>query len=347
MSDGDEAVLHAADVGKSYGETTALNGVSLRVSRGEVFGLIGPNGAGKTTLVRGLTGTTRVRGDVRVFDTSPTAVDPHRIGLLPQEFAPPARLTPQELVEYYGGLYETARDTEDVLADVGLGDSADVRYEALSGGQKRRVCVATALVNEPDLLFLDEPTTGIDPAGRRALWELIDRLAAGGATVFLTSHSMTEVERLADRVGLLRAGRLVATGTPRELVREHGGRNRLVVGVDPEQAASEDGPVATAQDALKRAGFEARLGLEELIVEGVTPAEVGKAVDALEAAGVAYESLTWTEPSLEDVYLRLTGEAFEGSRTPGVTTAEEAPPNGTQADGETSGQDRDPEASRT
>ena len=247
-----DPVVAGEGVRKEYGDVVALDGVDLDVAAGEVFGLIGPNGAGKTTLVRALTGTTEAAGDLRVFGAPPAAVEPSRIGLLPQSFDPPARLTARELVDYYGGLYDEARDTEAVLDDVGMADDADAWYETLSGGQQRRTCVATAVVNDPDLLFLDEPTTGIDPAGRRAIHRLIERLAAGGTTVFLTSHAMDEVERLADRVALLRDGRVVASGAPDRLVAEHGGAPRL----DADTAA------AATEETIERvaAGVRERLG---------------------------------------------------------------------------------------
>jgi ABC-2 type transport system ATP-binding protein len=188
---------------------------------------------------------------------------------------------------------------------VGLADDADTWYENLSGGQRRRACVGTALVNDPDVLFLDEPTTGIDPAGRRSLWGLVDDLAAGGTTVLLTSHSMTEVERLADRVGLLRGGRLVAVGTPTDLIADHGGDSHLLVdgaGVDIDPSA-----VAATLDA------EVEIRDGRLVVRNVALADVGRVVADLEAAGVDFDSFTWAEPSLEDVYLRLTGEPLDGT----------------------------------
>ncbi len=299
-------VVVADGVAKSYGETVALRGVDLSVAEGEVFGLIGPNGAGKTTLVRALTGTTPVEGHISVFGSEPTDVDSDRIGLLPQSFSPPARLTPRELIDYYGGLYETARETDAVLRDVGLVEAADSWYETLSGGQQRRVCVGTALVNSPDLLFLDEPTTGIDPAGRHSLWELLESLAAGGTTVVLTSHSMAEIQRLSDRVGLLENGRLVAVGTPADLIADHGGNSRLIIGTD----ASDVGATA-----LDDAGFVATATPGEIAVDGVSPVEIGHAVEVLSAANISYESLEWSEPSLEDVYLQLTGETFEAAMT--------------------------------
>lgn len=310
----DEAVV-ATDVHKQYGETVALDGVTLSVADGEVFGLIGPNGAGKTTLVRALTGTTAVDGEVSVHGEPPTGIDADRIGLLPQSFAPPARLTARELIDYYGGLYETARDTADILATVGLADDADSWYETLSGGQQRRVCVGIALVNDPDVLFLDEPTTGIDPAGRRSLWSVLEGLADSGTTIFLTSHSMAEIERLSDRVGLLQDGQLVATGSPNALIDTHGGGSRLVIDTATSEAAA---------DALAAEGFDATAEPTTVVIDGVSPVDIGDAVAALSTADVAYESLTWTEPSLEDVYLQLTGEAFAGTASRGSVAAEHA-----------------------
>ncbi|WP_144900957.1 ABC transporter ATP-binding protein [Halobellus captivus] len=310
------AALVAREVRKSYDDVTALDGVSIDVDAGEVFGLVGPNGAGKTTLVRALTGTTRVDGEVSVLGRDPEHVEKSKIGLLPQSFSPAARLTPRELLAQYGGLYERARTPEEVLSDVGIeGESAEQWYETLSGGQKRRVCVAIALVNDPEMLFLDEPTTGIDPAGRRALWSLLDGLAAGGTTVFLTSHSMAEVERLADRVGFLSEGRLVAVGSPNDLIEAHGGRSRLVVETEsaPDKsrlAAGLDGDGSQPSDDPE-ISFDVSVADGMLTVEGVGPREIGDVVSALERRGVAFESLTWKQPGLEDVYLELTGSSFD------------------------------------
>ncbi|RLM59183.1 ABC transporter ATP-binding protein [Halobellus sp. Atlit-31R] len=295
------AALVAEDVRKSYGDVTALDGVSLAIEPGEVFGLVGPNGAGKTTLVRALTGTTEVDGEVSVLGSAPTAVEKSKIGLLPQSFSPAGRLTARELIRQYAGLYDSARDPDAVLADVGIeGDTAEQWYETLSGGQQRRVCVAIALVNDPDVLFLDEPTTGIDPAGRRALWELLEGLSSGGTTVLLTSHSMAEVERLSDRVGFLCDGRLAARGPPHELVATHGGESRLLFETD---AAAAPATADLDYDVSARNGH--------LVVEGVGPRDIGDVVAAFESRGVDFESLTWKQPDLEDVYLELTGESFE------------------------------------
>jgi ABC-2 type transport system ATP-binding protein len=308
--------LSATDVRKTYGDVRALDGVDLAVDRGEVFGLIGPNGAGKTTLVRGFTGTTDVEGTVELLGADPTDADPERIGLLPQSFDPPARLTARELLEYYAGLYAEARSVDSVLADVGLSDDADAWYETLSGGQKRRVCVGTALVNDPEVLFLDEPTTGIDPAGRRDVHRLVRDLAAGGTTVLVTSHAMDEIERLADRVGLIREGRIVAVGTPSELIAQHGGEPTLSVRLS--DGAAADGAETALRAVTSRTRFSAARGRDgasvgktaDLVVSGVEPASIDAVVEALSAAGVEVESLSWSEPTLEDVYLELTGETY-------------------------------------
>ncbi len=293
-----EAVVGAEDVRKTYGDVVALSSVSLSVGRGEVFALIGPNGAGKTTLVRALTGTTEPdSGTTQILGEHPTAVDRGRLGVLPQNFTPPDRLTARELLAYYAGLYDEARDPETVLADVGLADAGETWYENLSGGQQRRVCVGSALVNDPDVLFLDEPTTGIDPAGRRTVWRLIEDLAAAGTTVFLTTHDMAEAERLADRVGLLADGELVAVGTPEALVAEHGGSSHLAVDTEADATAFDDLEYPT----------EVRNG--SVVVDDVSPAEIGTVVAYLEGRDLEYTGLTWAEPDLEDVYLELADDA--------------------------------------
>jgi len=288
----------AEDVRKSYGDTAAVDGVSLSVGEGEVFALVGPNGAGKTTLVRCLTGTaTPDSGTVQLLGEAPSETNDQRVGLLPQDFAPPDRLTAGELVGYYAGLYDDARDPDAVLAEVGLDADNDTWYGDLSGGEKRRACVAAALVNSPDVLFLDEPTTAVDPAGRRALWRVFEDLAESGTTIFLTTHDMAEAERLADRVALLADGAVAATGTPSELVAEYGGRPRLVVEL-PESVDAPDVP-----------GFDPESTREGLVFSDVDPEDIGGVVAALDDAGVAFEALSWREPTLEDAYLALAGDA--------------------------------------
>ncbi len=302
-------VLVAEDVRRSYGDTVALDGVSLSATAGEVLALVGPNGAGKTTLVRALTGTTDADGRVELFGEAPTAVDRDRIGLLPQSFTPHERLTARELVAYYAGLYDETRDVDAVLADVGLSDTADTHYENLSGGQQRRTCVATALINDPDLLVLDEPTTGIDPAGRQSLWELLEGLAEQGVTILVTTHYMEEAQRLADRVGLLAEGRLVALDAPETLVADHGGASQLHIDGEFDEAAV---------DAIDYpAEMTVRNG--RLVIYGVRPESIGSVADELDAVGLRYDSLTWKQPALEDVYLELTGTGVGRAGEPKAT----------------------------
>ncbi|AFO58394.1 MULTISPECIES: ABC transporter ATP-binding protein [unclassified Natrinema] len=306
-----EAVVDATDLEKAYGETVALSGASLSVGGGEVFALIGPNGAGKTTLVRTLTGTTEPDGGTaRVLGASPSTVDRDRLGVLPQSFSPPDRLSARELLAYYAGLYDDPRDPDDVLADVGLVDTGDTWYENLSGGQQRRVCVGSALVNDPDLLFLDEPTTGIDPAGRRTVWRLIEDLADAGTTVVLTTHDMAEAERLADRVGLLADGSIVAQGPPERLVRDHGGSSRLTI----ETAADPDAFDALEYPVERPERDRGRNPDSAVVVRDIDPAAIGTVVDYLESHAIEYTQLSWAEPDLEDVYLELA-DGTERART--------------------------------
>lgn len=300
------AVIEASGVSKRYGETRALDAVSLDVEAGEVYALVGPNGAGKTTLVRTLTGTVDPDGgSIEVLGFAPTEIERARIGLLPQSFAPPERLTPRELLTYYAGLYDSARPVEAVLAAVGMDDSADTWYTNLSGGQQRRVCVGIALINDPEILFLDEPTTGIDPVGRRDVWSLLSGLTDEGTTIFLTTHDMSEATALADRVGFLEAGRLIASGSPDSLVEQYGGETKLRVETDAE----------LTPEAVESLGSNAEIVESGLAVRNVRPREIGAIVEQLEGAAIGYETITWTEPTLEDAYLQLTEQPVDWRST--------------------------------
>lgn len=231
---------------------------------------------------------------------SPEKTNKTTVSVLPQEFSPPERLTPDELVKYYASLYpaEATRDADALVGEMGIASSRDTRYADLSGGQKSRLKVAISLVNDPDVLFLDEPTTGIDPEGREDIWRAVERLADGGTTVFLTTHYMREVERLADRVALISEGRIVEVGETEEVVRAHAGEPRLVVrtvgSVEEAVEKLDDGRVTTDEDS-------------RLVFEGVSVDGIGETLDALENAGVEYDEVRWREPGLEEAYLRLTG----------------------------------------
>lgn len=294
-----EGVVAVRGFTKQYDDVLAVQDLDVTVQGGEIFGLIGPNGAGKTTVVRAITGTiTPTAGEIAVFGAPPGDVASTRIGLLPQAFSPPSRLTGREIVEYYGGLYPTARATSEVLADVGMTGAADRWYERLSGGQRRRICIGTVLVHDPDLLILDEPTTGIDPRGRRRLWELLGQLRSAGKTIILTTHDMQEAATLADRVGLLSNGRLVEIGSPDELIAREAGENRLII--EPRS------PRASTQ--LAEIPFPVEWQDEALVVSDVPPEAVTDVMMAIAEAGVDYTRVTWEKPSLEDVFIRLTEE---------------------------------------
>jgi ABC-2 type transport system ATP-binding protein len=265
---------------KSYRHNPAVRGIDLSVGRGEVFALLGPNGAGKTTTVEILEGhRARDGGAVRVLDEYPKAAGRHwraRIGIVLQSAADAAELTVHETVRHFAGYYPNPRRPDEVIEQVGLTGKANARVRTLSGGQRRRLDVALGVIGRPELIFLDEPTTGFDPEARRQFWELIRLLARDGTTILLTTHYLDEAEALADRVAVIARGEIVATGTPATL----GGR-------------------ATAPATVSWTDTEGRHSVrsanpDELIAERVR-------------AGRRLAGLTVTQPTLEDVYLELIG----------------------------------------
>lgn len=292
-----QPVVSVEAISKQYGKISALSAVSLTIGRGEIFGLIGPNGAGKTTFVRAITGTVSpTSGSVTLFDHHPSTVRKSRIGLLPQSFNPPERLTAKEILEYYAGLYSDSKSVDSLLEAVGMQANADRWYERLSGGQKRRVCIGAALVNDPDLLILDEPTTGIDPTGRRELWSLLESLRNAGKTILITTHDMTEASTLSDRVGLLSGGELIATGPPQEMIDTYGGDGHVVL--EPTSPIDDD--------QLASLPYTVRRDDDELIFDGVAPTDLADIIRTLDASAITYNRITWAQPTLEDVFFVLT-----------------------------------------
>jgi len=297
-----EAAVEITGLRKSYGALEAVRGVDLRVERGEVFALLGPNGAGKTTTVEILEGhRTRDAGDVSVLGHDPGRNEralKERVGIVLQQTGVEPYLTVREVVELIGGYYPAPRAVDEVLQLVGLTDQAKQRVIKLSGGQKRRVDLAVAIVGDPELLFLDEPTTGFDPSARRQAWETLRGLTQLGKTIFLTTHFMDEAQALADRVAVMAAGRIVATGTVDELISSGAQvsrvRFRLPDGVAPPEAlgAHREASVWRLETATPTRA------LHEL-----TSWALGASVELAE--------LEVSRRSLEDIYLELTGEPPE------------------------------------
>jgi len=281
------------DVSHHYGEVTALQEVSLAVAEGSVLAIVGPNGAGKTTLVRAIAGVIDPNGQVAIDGAPAAQVDRRRIGILPQAFTPARRLTPRELIRHHAARYDAHPDPAAVLGRVGLGvGELDRPYERLSGGQQRRVCVAMAIAHDPTLLLLDEPTAGIDPAGRRALWAELERIREAGTTMVITSHSFAEVDRLADQVCILDAGRVLAADAPAALIETVAGGHRLEVTPAPASLP----PVAPTAEVV-----DGRLRLADCDLE--TAAAVLRWLAETDATP---RRISWDRSSLADVYAMLT-----------------------------------------
>ena len=217
---------------KSYGHLKAVDGISFSVKQGEIFSLLGPNGAGKTTTIEILEGLRQLdRGNVMVMGLNPwtQGYDLHKkIGVIPQGFRFFDKSTPKEAINYYASLFDVSVDPDKILDEVILSDSKNMIFENLSGGQKQKMGLALALVNNPELLFLDEPTTGLDPHARRAMWDVIRSLKEQGRSILLTTHYLEEAELLADRVAIMNKGKIIAAGSPQELVTQYGSPKKLI-----------------------------------------------------------------------------------------------------------------------
>jgi ABC-2 type transport system ATP-binding protein len=313
-SDGSAPVVRTTDLRKEYGSTVAVDGVSLEVVRGEIFGLLGPNGAGKTTLVELLQGLrTPTSGEATVLgmdlqDDRYRLKD--RIGVVPQSFHTFERLTVRENVALVRDLHSDPLEVDTVLSELALEDWAGEPFHTLSGGYQRRTGIAMALVSDPDVLFLDEPSTGLDPAARRSTWEQIGRLPEMGTTVVLTTHDMDEVEYLADRVALLVDGRLEAVDTVPALVDAYAGEVKVVVDLDGRLAGSEEQSLESVLEASARAAYRSETG--ELVGVFDDRQRAQDTYGELHDVGTGHP-IDLVSPGMEDVFLALAGRTL----TPG------------------------------
>jgi len=289
---------------KNFNGFKALNEVSLTIKQGEIFGYIGPNGAGKTTTIEIMEGLReRDGGDVKVLGLDPwkKGYELHKkIGVIPQEFTFMEKTTPREAILYYADLFNVKCDPDQILKDVLLDEKTKTYFEDLSGGQKRKTGLALSLVNNPDLLFLDEPTTGLDPNARRAIWEVIRSLKAKGKTIILTTHYLDEAQQLSDHVAIMDHGRIVAMGTTEEIIQKHGSGERLEI----------QGTQSLA-DYIKE---NTELDVYYDHPRGIITIPLKKKIDALAALAAAEQSgMEWgqiqtRQDSLDDVFIKLVSE---------------------------------------
>ena len=294
------SVIEVENLVKSYGDVEAVRGVDLCVDAGEVFALLGPNGAGKSTIVEILEGhRTKTSGTVSVLGFDPTTRDKdyrERIGIVLQETAVEDQLTVKEAIDIYGSMYPKRRPTGDLIEIVGLEEKTDARIKTLSGGQRRRLELALGIVGDPDLIFLDEPTTGFDPSARRQAWTIVENLTSLGKTVLLTTHYMDEAQFLANKVAVIANGKIVAEGTPDSLGDRQTAKSIISFSMDtsPEASLPVEGAVVSLGGAVEIQSVDPTSDLHTL-----TGWSLDNDVDLVD--------LSVTRPTLEDVYLELTG----------------------------------------
>ena len=306
MSKETEFAIEVDQLTKRYGDLLAVNDISFTVRKGEVFAFLGPNGAGKTSTVEIIeTIRTPTSGNVTLLGMDVTKKKQeivHRIGVLPQGFSSFDRITVRETIQYYSRLFCVNTDIDGLIELVNLKDKANEQYKNLSGGLQQRLGIAIALVNDPEVVFLDEPTTGLDPRARREVWEVLQGLKAKGKTVFLTTHYMEEAELLADRVAIISRGKIIAMGSPRELIADNANYQVLTLQAVDDQVL----------EIVRKMGFEPILDSNNnLKVRVEQTDDVLQILNAIKAAEALYLGLDGRKPNLEEVFLKLTGEALQ------------------------------------
>ena len=295
------AAIEVASLKKAYGSLQAVDSISFTVNEGEVFSLLGPNGAGKTTTIEILEGLReKDSGEVRVLGLDPWkdgAALHKRIGVIPQGFTFLPYITPKEAINYYASLFDVKADADEILRKVILQDSASSYFMKLSGGQKQKMGLALSLVNRPDFVFLDEPTTGLDPQARRAVWEVIRNLRNEGISVLLTTHYLEEAEELADKVAIMNKGKIITAGTPAQIIGEYGSGEKIRVHGDEKLAEylkSNTGLNVEYSDGIVTVSLKRK---EDMIT----------VLETIQRSGLGWSDLTVRNDSLEDVFVKLVG----------------------------------------
>jgi len=303
-----EVAIEVVGLRKYYSDTKAVDDIDFAVRAGRIFALLGPNGAGKTTTVEILEGIRNpTSGEARVFGTDVVREYPkirHRVGVLPQDFEPFDRLRPREAIRYWAALFDrrlTDADLATILETVGLTSRANAYGMHLSGGEKRRLGIALSLVGNPDLVFLDEPTTGLDPAARRDLWTLVRGLREAGKTVLLTTHYLDEAEQLADDVAIMNLGKIVAQGSPEDLITSFGGGTTIVLaGAGPE-----------GLESLAARAIPASLEGDDVLVRVKESQQLRRMLAELAAIDVPVQGIYTRRDTLEDVFLKVVGARMQ------------------------------------
>ena len=303
----DDVAIRVDGLTKRYGELTAVDNVSFTVKRGEIFAFLGPNGAGKTTTVEMLEclrKPTSGKAYVLGYDVSKDRESIKRkTGVLPQDFYTYERLTVKETIQYFAGMFNSHPDVDDLIKSVDLEDKKNALFKHLSGGLRQRLGIAVALVNDPELIFLDEPSAGLDPKARHGVWHLIDGFHKQGKTVFLTTHYMEEAEVLADRVGIIYGGKIVALDATDKLISEYGKKNLLILKkIDPKA-------VPVIEKLGVKANYDKTTG--DVTVHLNHAVAVSEILQTLSRSNTSYQELQLKRSSLEDVFLNLTGESLE------------------------------------
>lgn len=300
-------VIEVRDLVKQYADVTAVDRVSFEIREGEIFGMVGPNGAGKTTTIECIEGLRSPDGgNVRALGLDPQRDGyqlRERIGVQLQESDLPDRIKVWEALDMFASFYAQSVDWHPLLEQLGLAEKSTAPFTKLSGGQKQRLFIALALVNDPELVFLDELSTGLDPKARRAMWDLVRGIREQGKTVFLTTHFMEEAERLCDRVAIMDRGKIVALDTPENLIQSLGSENRVVFSVT-EPFDERRLKALSVVTRVEKTG-------ERVIVFGQRNGLVSGVVNVLEDENIQFRDLRTEQPSLEDVFLALTGREMQ------------------------------------